>query len=112
MSGIPHKKKDADVADAQSMFQTPFLFVFFYSAISFVASPSTFGSCVSLIVCIGVKKLRVCALPSCTHIENENEKFKLCGRCMALAYCSVECQKVHWKLQHGKVCIPAAAAKK
>ncbi len=29
-----------------------------------------------------------------------------CGRCTKIAYCSVECQKAHWKL-HKKTCSKA-----
>ena len=40
----------------------------------------------------------------CGSIE-DLEKFKKCGRCENVCYCSRECQKAHWK-EHKKECIP------
>ena len=34
---------------------------------------------------------------------------KRCGRCRSACYCSVECQRKHWK-QHKPVCVPSDAA--
>lgn len=31
---------------------------------------------------------------------------KKCSRCLKASYCSIECQKVHWKLEHKSKCTP------
>jgi hypothetical protein len=44
----------------------------------------------------------------CGNCPALGEQFKLCGRCHAMAYCSIDCQKAHWKT-HKKVCaVPVA----
>lgn len=45
---------------------------------------------------------RVCASPSCTKVELLT-KFAKCSVCKQVAYCSKECQTVHWKV-HKKHC--------
>eukprot|EP00746_Dinoflagellata_sp_MGD_P089954 gnl/MRDRNA2_/MRDRNA2_354936_c0_seq1.p1 gnl/MRDRNA2_/MRDRNA2_354936_c0~~gnl/MRDRNA2_/MRDRNA2_354936_c0_seq1.p1 ORF type:complete len:262 (+),score=42.72 gnl/MRDRNA2_/MRDRNA2_354936_c0_seq1:62-787(+) len=57
--------------------------------------------------------VRVCANPSCCKPERRpgtsfeasgsGGRFQVCGRCKAMAYCSEECQRRHWK-HHKKEC--------
>ncbi len=45
-----------------------------------------------------------CANPSCNVLRAATDKvFKKCGRCLAVSYCSPECQIPHWKA-HKLVC--------
>lgn len=39
----------------------------------------------------------------CANCDDLKEKMPRCGGCMAVRYCSIECQKAHW-LEHKKVC--------
>lgn len=43
---------------------------------------------------------------NCGRKEEPREKFKKCGQCENVCYCSKECQKAHWK-EHKKDCKPA-----
>jgi hypothetical protein len=46
---------------------------------------------------------------STLHIQKQIElveKFKFCGNCLKISYCSVQCQKAHWKAGHKKECTP------
>lgn len=47
---------------------------------------------------------RVCANPPCSSVESGSIKFPKCSRCKKVAYCSVGCQKPHWK-QHKLFCV-------
>lgn len=50
---------------------------------------------------------RVCHNVNCENKEdNDKIKFKNCSRCKIVCYCSVECQKAHWK-EHKALCKPA-----
>ena len=41
--------------------------------------------------------LRTCALPGCGAKETQAARFKSCGACRAVAYCSAEHQAAHWE---------------
>ena len=41
----------------------------------------------------------------CGKEEEPGAKFKKCGKCEDVCYCSRECQKAHWK-EHKKECQP------
>ena len=43
------------------------------------------------------------AWPTCASCGKHSQDLKRCARCKAVAYCSKECQKKHWK-QHKSVC--------
>lgn len=58
-----------------------------------------------------------CSNPKC-KVVHECEKhhvtplhLKKCSRCLKVAYCSVDCQKEHWRNGHKAVCTSAAAAR-
>ena len=40
----------------------------------------------------------------CGEAPDEATKFLLCSVCRGVHYCSVECQRVDWKLGHKKDC--------
>ena len=44
-------------------------------------------------------KRRTCNNVLCCNIEKD-QKFKKCSKCKRVAYCSIECQKIHWKSNH------------
>lgn len=46
---------------------------------------------------------RCCDRPECMAIESGNKKFGKCGKCRKVAYCSKECQSLHWAM-HKKKC--------
>jgi len=48
------------------------------------------------------KKLEVCA--GCGMKESTPKMFKCCGGCRRVNYCSVECQKNHWRTGHREAC--------
>ena len=52
-----------------------------------------------------VKKMGWCFNPSCIHPDGRVERSNMfcCTRCGDVNYCSVECQKNHWK-KHREVC--------
>jgi hypothetical protein len=50
-----------------------------------------------------------CANPACAHVESVANIFGSCARCKEVKYCSVECQRAHWKL-HKPTCKPVARA--
>ena len=52
-----------------------------------------------------LKKMGHCYNPNCSHPRGRVERSKMfsCTRCCIANYCSVECQKSHWKL-HRKAC--------
>ena len=41
---------------------------------------------------------------NCKQMETDLLRFKLCGQCKRRKYCSLECQKKHWKKQHKIEC--------
>jgi hypothetical protein len=41
---------------------------------------------------------------NCSKIDEKQNKHRQCSRCHKAAYCSVECQRVHWA-QHKRSCI-------
>jgi hypothetical protein len=45
-----------------------------------------------------------CANLSCNKWETKQKEFQNCSHCMAVAYCSRDCQKKDWKAQHKPVC--------
>ena len=59
-----------------------------------------------------VKKLGLCCNVNCSLPERKVERSKMlyCTQCGEANYCSVECQKDHWKI-HRKICDRAAEAK-
>ncbi len=40
----------------------------------------------------------------CGALEPPGDKFKKCGGCRVVHYCSLICQKKHWKAEHKAVC--------
>ena len=53
-----------------------------------------------------------CANGACGALQQQTSgkaAFKRCSRCRQVAYCSVECQRAHWKGGHKAACVPAAA---
>ena len=52
-----------------------------------------------------VKKIGYCFNPSCSLPNQMTERSKMfcCARCREPNYCSIECQKAHWK-SHKEVC--------
>merc|ERR1719181_2645387 len=44
-----------------------------------------------------------CSLP---HSKETNTRFRLCGRCRLVRYCSKDCQRFDWILYHKKICSP------
>ena len=59
-----------------------------------------------------VKKMGHCYNQSCSLPEGKVERSKMfcCTRCGEVNYCSVECQKIHWK-EHKEFCSKAAKLK-
>ncbi len=51
-----------------------------------------------------ILEARICFNPTCCKSEPHGERFKQCTRCKAAIYCSQDCQKVHYKAGHKKVC--------
>ncbi len=49
-----------------------------------------------------VRGLLACEL--CRRLEPEPKQFKVCGRCKAARYCSLECQRRDWKNTHALWC--------
>ena len=52
-----------------------------------------------------IKKMGCCYNPNCSHPDGSVERSKMlsCTRCGMVNYCSVECQKFHWK-EHKQIC--------
>jgi hypothetical protein len=48
-------------------------------------------------------KAQICGNPECAA-EPKSTPFDQCARCMAVAYCSRECQKKYWRAEHRNVC--------
>lgn len=46
-----------------------------------------------------------CARPECGAMESLDDPFGACAQCKVAKYCSVACQRKHWK-QHKKTCRP------
>jgi hypothetical protein len=44
-----------------------------------------------------------------TKRPNSGEPLKTCGRCHQARYCSVQCQRAHWRNGHKDFCTPTAA---
>ena len=42
---------------------------------------------------------------NCRSAESETTKLLACARCWCVHYCSKECQRLHWKSIHKKLCI-------
>ena len=45
-----------------------------------------------------------CGNPACSNRESKLKEFKACSRCKAIAYCSKNCQRIHWKSMHKATC--------
>jgi len=58
----------------------------------------------------GEKQLQMMRCAHCGRFNDalKGERFKLCGRCKALPYCSAECQKQDWAQTHRFECRPIA----
>ena len=52
-----------------------------------------------------IKKMGICHNLNCSHPDGKVERSKMlsCSRCGVTNYCSVECQRAHWK-EHKEVC--------
>ena len=50
--------------------------------------------------------LAPCGCPSCDETERQVKEYKKCSRCRHIAYCSVNCQRNHWR-EHKKDCLGA-----
>ena len=49
---------------------------------------------------------RVCCWAACgTPLAGPADEHKKCSRCKQQFYCSKDCQKMHWKRGHKKVCV-------
>jgi hypothetical protein len=48
------------------------------------------------------KLAKVCAF--CNKIETAQDSFKTCSACKISIYCSKDCQKKHWKIEHKNNC--------
>ncbi|XP_035667456.1 uncharacterized protein LOC118410081 [Branchiostoma floridae] len=47
----------------------------------------------------------ICSVVDCRKTKGESgEALKACARCLLARYCSVECQKLHWKNGHKEEC--------
>ena len=74
---------------------------------------SSAASEVDLSVCACIScPLRRCANVSCDVVDDAagDTQLSACGSCKAVAYCSPECQKKHWKAHKGECRAVAAAA--
>ena len=47
---------------------------------------------------------RQCAYERCCNSNNDKQRLKRCGRCKAVYYCSVMCQRSDWKAGHRNAC--------
>ena len=47
---------------------------------------------------------------TCKACDTSDARLSRCARCEAVFYCSVECQRAHWKAGHKHECKPAVAA--
>lgn len=48
----------------------------------------------------------------CVQCLIHNNSLMRCSRCHTVAYCSVACQKTHWKTTHKAQCIPKTSSSK
>lgn len=54
---------------------------------------------------------RTCSNPGCGATERpDGGKLLKCERCRTVRYCSAECQKQHWHVQHRAECVAPASA--
>jgi len=51
-----------------------------------------------------IVSFRICDGITCFKVETQTVKFKMCGRCKKMFYCSTDCQKSSWKGGHKKEC--------
>lgn len=53
---------------------------------------------------------RACANPTCRLPSGasvgDSKRLKQCSRCEKVRYCSVDCQKAHWRAGHKQACVP------
>lgn len=59
----------------------------------------------------GLHYTPVCAFPGCGRRKIRFNsgcglKIRLCSRCLASEYCSLQCQRMHWKSRHRHECSP------
>ena len=45
-----------------------------------------------------------CSFYECKKVEPQVGAFKHCGKCRLKYYCSIKCQKKHWKNEHKEEC--------
>jgi hypothetical protein len=55
----------------------------------------------------GKKRSTRCANCGKSKQDYPSLKFKKCSRCFVTIYCSIDCQKKHWKSEHKRLCHPA-----
>lgn len=53
---------------------------------------------------IDFKNVPVCGNPSCPGGLLPRQKLKRCSRCKKIQYCSINCQRLHWKNGHSFKC--------
>lgn len=45
-----------------------------------------------------------CSNPGCNKVESEEVKLRACSQCHTVSYCSVDCQRQHWRAGHKLSC--------
>ncbi|KAF8159415.1 hypothetical protein B0H34DRAFT_402574 [Crassisporium funariophilum] len=49
-----------------------------------------------------------CGVPDCNNTPESGQKFKVCSRCKAVAYCSATHQKEHWRIHKSRCSVNSA----
>lgn len=48
--------------------------------------------------------VKECSNPGCNKVESEEVKLRACSQCHTVSYCSVDCQRQHWRAGHKLCC--------